>query len=122
MMSWKSLQIGIRETEQLKTAKELYEMEIHQKMSMPNFHKKKMLVKRRRDQKLRLRNFDARHGNIETGAVVKNRKGSSGVERGKGMSYQSKEKIQYSRAVSGMRVMIVHQNRHRKPLHPLSHQ
>ena len=25
-------------------------------------------------------------------------------------------------AVSGMRVMIVHQNRHRKPLHPLSHQ
>ena len=27
-----------------------------------------------------------------------------------------------TRAVSGMRVMIVHQNRHRKPLHPLSHQ
>ena len=27
------------------------------------------------DQKLRSRNFDARHGNIETGAVVKNRKG-----------------------------------------------
>ena len=25
-------------------------------------------------------------------------------------------------AVSGMRVMIVHQKRHRKPLHPLSHQ
>ena len=24
-------------------------------------------------------------------------------------------------AVSGMRVMNVHQNRHRKPLHPLSH-
>ena len=25
-------------------------------------------------------------------------------------------------AVSRMRVMIVHQNRHRKPLHPVSHQ
>ena len=36
------------------------------------------------DQKLRLRNFDARHGRIETGAVVKNRKGMSSVDGGKG--------------------------------------
>ena len=40
-------------------------------------------MKRSMDQKLRLRNFDARHGIIETGAVVKNRKGMSGVEGGK---------------------------------------
>ena len=38
------------------------------------------------DQKLRLRNFDVRHGRIETGVVVKNRKGLSGVEGGKGIS------------------------------------
>ena len=38
----------------------------------------------RKDQKLRLRNFDARHGRIETGAVIRNRKGMSSVEGGKG--------------------------------------
>ena len=43
------------------------------------------------------RNFDARHGRIETGAVVKNRKGMSGVEGGKGTSYQWKEKGQCSK-------------------------
>ena len=38
------------------------------------------MVKRSIDQKLRLRNFDAKHGRIETGAVVKSRKGLNGVE------------------------------------------
>ena len=37
------------------------------------------------DQKLRLRNFDARHGKIESGAVIKSRKGIIGVEGGKGI-------------------------------------
>ena len=43
------------------------------------------------DQKLRLRNIDARHGRIETGAVVKNRQGMSGVDGGKGTCYQWKK-------------------------------
>ena len=43
------------------------------------------MVKRRKDQKLRLRNFDARHGRIETRAVVKNRKGLSGSVRKENM-------------------------------------
>ena len=73
-----------RESVQLKTVLELYDMEIHQKISVPNDQKLKTMVKRSIDQKLRLRNFDARHGRIETGAVVKNRKGMSGVEGGKG--------------------------------------
>ena len=55
------------------------------------------MVKRRPDQKLRLRNFDARHGKIETGAVVNSRKGSSGVERGRGICYQREEKGQCSK-------------------------
>ena len=38
------------------------------------------MVQRRKDQKLRLRNFDARHGRIESAAAVKSRKGSSGGE------------------------------------------
>ena len=55
--------LRIRESDQLKTALELYDMEIHQKISMPNYHKLKTMVKRRKDQKLRLRNFDARNEN-----------------------------------------------------------
>ena len=65
---------------QRKTVLELYDMEMHQKISMPNYEKMKTMVRRSTDQKLRLRNFDTRHGRIETGAVVKNRKGMSGVE------------------------------------------
>ena len=93
--------LRIRESDQLKTVLQLYDMENHQKISMPNdqkfFLKKKTMVKRSIDQKLRLRNFDARHGRIETVAVVKSRKGSSGVERGKGICYQWKEKGQCSK-------------------------
>ena len=59
-------------------------MEIHQKISMPNYPKFKTMVRRSKDQKLRLRNFDARHEIIETGAVVKSHRASSGAERGKG--------------------------------------
>ena len=83
--------LRIRESDQLKTVLELYDMEIHQKISMPNYQKLKTMVKSI-NQKLRLRNFDARHEKIETGAVVKNRKGMSGVEGGKGTGYQWKEK------------------------------
>ena len=81
-----------RESDQLKTVMELYDMEIHQKMSVPNFQKLKTMVKRSIDQKLRLRNFDARHGRTESGAVVKSRKGSIGAEGGKGICYQRKVK------------------------------
>ena len=71
-------------------------MEIHQKMSVPNYLKLKTMVKRSMDQKHRLRLFDAGHGRIETGAVVKNRKGMSGVEGGKSTCYQWKGKGQCS--------------------------
>ena len=61
------------------------------------YQKLKTLVKRRKDQKLRLRNFDARQGKIETGAVAKGRKGLSGVERGRGFCYPWREKGQCSK-------------------------
>ena len=67
---------------------ELCDMEIHQKISMLNYQKLKTMVKRSIDQELRLRNFDARHGRIESGAVVENRKGLIGAEGGKGTCYQ----------------------------------
>ena len=72
-------------------------MEIHQKISVLHYQNLKNMLKRSTDQKLRLRKFDARNERIETGAVVKNRKGLSGVEGGKGTSYQWKEKVQCSR-------------------------
>ena len=60
-----------------------------------------------------------------------NRNRSSGQES-KGLKWRWKRKrfvlpeerkrLVFEGAVSGMRVMIVHHNRHRKPLHPLSHQ
>ena len=67
------------------------------------------MVKRNKDQKLRLRNFDAKHEKIETGAVVKSHKGLSGVERGKGICYQWKEKGSVRKetyVVSGMREVV----------------
>ena len=50
----------IRESDQLKTVLEVYDMEIHQKISMSNYQRWKTMVKRSIDQKIRLRNFDAR--------------------------------------------------------------
>ena len=73
--------LRIRGSDQLKSVLELYDMEIHQKILMPNYQRLKTLVKRNVDQKLRLRYFDARHEKIET--VVKSHRGLSGVQRGK---------------------------------------
>ena len=63
-----------RESAQLNTVLELYDMEIHRYISMLDYQKLKTMAKRNVDQKLRLRSFDARHGKIETGTVVKNRR------------------------------------------------
>ena len=115
--------LRVRESDQPRTVLELYDMEIHQKISMPNCQKLKTMVKRSIDQKLRLRKFDARHEKIETGAVVRSQKGLSGVkeeryllpvERNKGSVRKE------TNAVSGTTVMSL-QNRHQKPHHPLSH-
>ena len=42
-----------RESDQFKTVLELYDMEIHQNVSVPNYQKLKTVVKRSIDQKLR---------------------------------------------------------------------
>ena len=105
-----------REFDQLKTVLELYDMEIHQKISVPNYQKLKTMVKRSADQKLRSRNFDARNERIESGAVVMSRKGLSGVGAGKGICYQWKETGQCSQ---GDRCSFRHetQDRAQKPEH-----
>ena len=113
----------IHESDQLKTVLELKDMEIHQKISTPDYQKLKTMVKRSIDQKLRLRNFDARNERIETGAVIASRRGSSGIAMGQGVCYQLKEKGQCSR---GGQCSFQHDGKceinTKNPLHPLSHQ
>ena len=48
-----SYKLRIRESDQLETVLELYEMETHQKISVPNDQKLKTMVKRSIDQKIR---------------------------------------------------------------------
>ena len=64
--------LRIRESEKLKTVLELYNMETHQKKAGPDYHRLKTMVKRSIEQNLRIKNFEARNGNYETNAVVKN--------------------------------------------------
>ena len=61
-----------RESEKLKTVLELYSMENHQKKLGPDYHRLKTMVKRSIEQVIRIKNFEARNGNYETNAVVKN--------------------------------------------------
>ena len=70
--------VRIRESEKLKTVLELYNMEIHQKKAGPDYHRLKTMVKRSVEQSLRMKNFEARNGNYERNAVVKNH----GVDKG----------------------------------------
>ena len=86
-----------RESDQFKTVLQLHDMEIHQKISKPDYQMLKTMVKRSIDQKLRFRNADARIDRIETGSVATNRRGQRGVDRGPGECYQWKAKGQCSR-------------------------
>ena len=65
---WKVYKLRKCEFDQLNTVSELHDMEIHPKISLPNYQKLKTMVKRSINQKLRMRNFDARHEKIERGA------------------------------------------------------
>ena len=89
--------IRIRESDQLKTVLVLYEFEIHQKISKPDYQKLNSMVKRGIDQKIRSRNFEARNERIETGAVVRNHRDRGGAERGPGECYQWRAKGQCSK-------------------------
>ena len=57
--------LRIRESEKLKTVLELYDLEIHQKKSGPDYHRLKTVVKRSIEQEIRNKNFGNRNGNYE---------------------------------------------------------
>ena len=64
--------LRIRESEKLKTVLEFDDLETHQKKAGPDYHRLKTMVKRSIEQSLRMKNFEARNGNYERNAVVKN--------------------------------------------------
>ena len=64
--------LRIRESEKLKTVLESYNMVTHQKKAGPDYHRLKTMVKRSIEQNLRIKNVEARTGNYERNAVVKN--------------------------------------------------
>ena len=47
-------------------------MEIHQKKAAPDYYRLKTMVKRSIEQNLGIKYFEARNGNYERNAVVKN--------------------------------------------------
>ena len=79
-----------RVSEKLKTVLELYNMEIHQKEAGPDYHRLKTMVKRSIEQSLRMKNFEARNGNYETSAVVKNQGTKQREQRSLGDCWQWK--------------------------------
>ena len=89
--------LRIRESEKLKTILELYDLEIHQKKAGPDYHRLKTMVKRSIEQNLRMKNFEARNGNFETSAVVKNQKAK---QHGKLTGSVRKETIAVSDTIS----------------------
>ena len=80
----------IRECEKLKTVLELHNVEIHQKKAGLDCHRLKTMVKRSIEQNLRTKNFEAKNGNYERNAVVKNQGTKQRGQRSPGDCWQWK--------------------------------
>ena len=80
--------LRIRESEKLKTVLELYDLETHQKKAGPYCHRLKTMVKRSIEQDLRIKHFEARNGNYERNAVVKNQGTKQRGQRTQGVCWQ----------------------------------
>ena len=80
--------LWIRESAQLKTVLELYDLETHQKKLGPDYHRLKAMVKRSIEQDIRKNNFGVRNGNYERNAVVKNQGTKQREQRTPGYCWQ----------------------------------
>ena len=99
-------------------------MEIHQKISKPDYQKLETMVKKSKHQKLRLRKFDAWNERIETGQWLRVARDQVVLTGNREFAFSGKQKDSVRRetnAVSGAAIMIV-PNQHQNPLHLLSHQ
>ena len=92
--------LRLRESDLLKTVLELYNMEIHQKKAGPDYHRLKTKVKRSIEQNLRMKSFEARYGNYERNAVVKNQRVKQREQRSLGECWQWKANGQCSKGDS----------------------
>ena len=72
-------------------------MEIHQKKLGPDYHRLKTMVKRSIEQEIRNKNFEARNGNYEKNAVVKNQRTKQRGQRALGECWQWKANGQFSK-------------------------
>ena len=72
-------------------------MEIHQKKAEPDYHRLKTMVSRCIEQNLRMKNFEARNGNYETSAMVKNQGTKQREQRNLGDCWQWKANGQCSK-------------------------
>ena len=98
MTSWKDC--TNQECESLRNSRpflELYSIEIHQKKAGPDYHRLLTMVKRNIEQNLRIKNFEARNGNYERNAVVKNQGTKQRVQRILGDCWQWKANGQCSK-------------------------
>ena len=87
----------IRESDQLKTVLAMYEQEINQHLSKPNFQKLKTTAKECVDQRIRVRNCENRNERIETRAPAKGKEELVSVERMQGECYPMKAEGQCTR-------------------------
>ena len=74
MTSWKDCTNS--EYESLRNSepyRELYDLEIHQKKLVPDYHRLKTMVKRSIEQEIRNKNFGNRNGYFEKNVVVNQR-------------------------------------------------
>ena len=91
-------------------------MEIHQKKAVPYYHRFKTMVKRSIEETLRMKNFEARNGNYETNAVVKNQGTKQREQRRLGDCWQWKANGQCSK---GDNCSFRHEmNKRAKPTQP----
>ena len=79
-----------RESEKLKTVLDLYDLEIQQKKAGPDYRRLKTMVRRSIEPNLRMKNFEARNGTSERGAVVKNQGTKQREQRSPGDCWQWK--------------------------------
>ena len=104
--------LRIRESAQLKTVLELYDMEIHQMISMSKYQKLETMVKRSKNQKLRLRNFDAM-GKLNQEPWSRVERDQSALKEEKVPVTSGKKKASVRKetdAVSGTEPKTVHKN------------
>ena len=95
---------------------ELYFLEIHQKKAGHDYHRLKTMVKRSIEHRLRMKNFEARNGNFETSAVVKNQRTKQREQRSLGDKEKLTVNVRKETIAVSDTIKISVQNRHSRIL------